>query len=119
MPEERRPSAFQDAEGPPRGIGVSFRGPKVALLEGGQTQREVMVRRITMAVAMVAAATLAACEKTGEGEYEVERPVMGTVTDTVETPTVDVGTDTMKVKVPDVDVKTPAEREKEKGNPPS
>jgi hypothetical protein len=67
---------------------------------------------------MIAAASLAACEKTGEGEYEVERPVMGTVTDTVQTPTVEVGTDTMKVKVPDIDVKTPAEREREK-NPPS
>jgi len=72
-----------------------------------------------MAVAMVAAAMLAACEKTGEGEYEVERPVMGTVTDTIETPTVDVGTDTVTVKVPDVDVKTPEEREREKGKPPS
>lgn len=69
-----------------------------------------MVRRITLAVAVVAAAMLAACEKTGEGEYEVERPVMGTVTDTVETPTVDVGSDTLKVKVPEVDVKTPEER---------
>ena len=66
---------------------------------------------------MVAAAMVAACEKTAEGEYEVERPVMGTVTDTVQTPTVDVSTDTVKVKVPDVDVKTPAEREK--GTPPS
>ena len=74
------------------------------------------MRRILVAVAMVSAATLAACEKTGEGEYEVERPVMGTVTDTIETPTVDVGTDTVSVKVPDVDVKTPDER---KGNPPS
>jgi hypothetical protein len=77
------------------------------------------VRRITIAVAMIAAATLAACEKTGEGEYEVERPVMGTVTDTVRTPTVEVGTDTATIKVPTVDVKTPAEREREKGNPPS
>lgn len=61
---------------------------------------------------MLAAASLAACEKTGEGEYEVERPVMGTVTDTVKTPTVDVGTDTATIKVPDIDVKTPSEREK-------
>lgn len=61
---------------------------------------------------MLAAASLAACEKTGEGEYEVERPVVGTVTDTVKTPTVDVGTDTATIKVPDIDVKTPSEREK-------
>ncbi len=77
---------------------------------------EVTVRRILVAVAMVSAAALAACDKTGEGEYEVERPVMGTVTDTVQMPTVDVGTDTVMVTVPDVDVKTPSER---KGNPPS
>ena len=50
------------------------------------------------------------CRKTGEGEYEVERPVVGTTTDTVLTPTVDVGTDTMTVKVPDVDITTPDER---------
>lgn len=74
------------------------------------------MRRILVAVAMVSAAALAACDKTGEGEYEVERPVMGTVTDTVRTPTVDVGTDTVMVTVPDVDVKTPSER---KRNPPS
>lgn len=50
------------------------------------------------------------CRKTGEGEFEVERPVVGTTTDTVLTPTVDVGTDTMTVKVPDVDITTPDER---------
>lgn len=77
------------------------------------------MRRITLAVTMFAAATLAACEKTGEGEYEVERPVMGTVEDTIRTPSIDVGTDTMTVKVPDVDVKTPEEREREKQKPPS
>lgn len=70
------------------------------------------MRRITIAVSLMAAATLAACEKTGEGEYEVERPALGTVTDTIETPTVDVKTDTVKVKVPDVDVKTPDERKR-------
>ncbi|MGI8844537.1 MAG: hypothetical protein ACR2HZ_12605 [Gemmatimonadaceae bacterium] len=74
------------------------------------------MRRILVAVAMVSAAALAACDKTGEGEYEVERPVMGTVTDTVQMPTVDVGTDTVMVTVPDVKVTTPAER---KRNPPS
>ena len=70
------------------------------------------MRRITIAVSMAAVAMLAACDKTGEGEYEIERPALGTVTDTVQTPTVDVDTDTMTVKVPDVDVKTPDERKR-------
>ena len=70
------------------------------------------MRKLTVAFAIVAVATLAACKKTGEGEYEVDKPVVGTTKDTVQTPTVDVGskTDTMIVKTPDVDVKTPAER---------
>ncbi len=50
------------------------------------------------------AAFLAGCKKTGEGEYEIQRPVVGTITDTVRTPTVDVGRDTHRVVTPDVDV---------------
>ena len=70
------------------------------------------MRKLTVAVAIAAVATLAACKKTGEGEDEVDKPVVGTTKDTVQTPTVDVGTktDTMVVKTPDVNVKTPAER---------
>jgi hypothetical protein len=70
----------------------------------------------------MAVVSLAACKKTGEGEYEVERPVVGTVTDTVTTPSVDVGTkttdvvvpkvvrDTAKIKTPTVDVDAPKKR---------
>jgi hypothetical protein len=82
------------------------------------------VRSITLAAA-IAAFALVACDKTGEGEYEVEKPVIGSETDTVETPSietgevkdtlnvpdVDVGTEKKEVDVPDVDVKTPSERE--------
>lgn len=70
------------------------------------------MRRLTVAFAIVAVTTFAACKKTGEGEYEVDKPVVGTTKDTVQTPTVDVGTktDTLVVKTPDVNVKTPAER---------
>ena len=50
--------------------------------------------------------TLAGCERTGEGEYEVQRPVIGTTTDTVRVPTVDVGKDTHLIVTPDVDVNT-------------
>jgi hypothetical protein len=72
--------------------------------------------------AVMAVVSLAACKKTGEGEYEVERPVVGTVTDTINTPSVDVGTkstdvvvpkvvrDTAKIKTPTVDVKGPNEK---------
>ena len=62
----------------------------------------------TMALMALAATaiTLAGCKKTGEGEYEVQRPTVGTTTDTVRTPTVDVGTktDTVIVKTPTVKV---------------
>lgn len=64
------------------------------------------MRKLTMAIALAVVVTTA-CKKTGEGEYEVERPTVGTTTDTVRTPTVDVGTkqDTLIVNTPTVDVK--------------
>ena len=63
------------------------------------------MRYITVAAALVAVTTLAACKKTGEGEYEVQKPVVGTQADTVRTPTVEVGKDTTTVNVPNVQVK--------------
>jgi hypothetical protein len=54
----------------------------------------------------MAVVSISACKKTGDGEYQVEKPVVGTQTDTIHTPTVDVGVDTAKVKVPTVQVKT-------------
>jgi hypothetical protein len=58
-----------------------------------------------MAVALLfAIAGTAACKKTGEGEYEVQRPTVGVETDTVRTPDVDVREDTVGVRVPNVDV---------------
>jgi hypothetical protein len=58
----------------------------------------------------MAVVSLAACKKTGEGEYEVEKPVVGTVTDTINTPS--IGTETTSVVVPKVvrdtvQIKTP------------
>jgi hypothetical protein len=69
------------------------------------------VRTKTLLVVTLAAATLMACRKTGENEYEVDKPVIGTEKDTVRTPDVDVGTteDTIVVKRPTVDVNTPAD----------
>lgn len=95
------------------------------------------MRKITVA-AIALAVTLGACKKTGEGQYEVEKPVVGTQTDTINTPSVNVGTkidtintptvgttkDTLivdrptagtkktEVKVPTVDVKSPNDNKK-------
>ena len=55
-----------------------------------------------LAVTIALAASLAACKKTGEGEYQVEKPVVGTQTDTIHTPSVDVGTKTDTINTPTV-----------------
>jgi hypothetical protein len=53
----------------------------------------------------ILAASITACSKTKEGDLEVEKPVVGTVTDTLNVPSVDVTTDSVKVAVPEVDIK--------------
>ena len=63
------------------------------------------MRKFAAVAAVLAVVSLSACKKTGEGEYQVERPVVGTQTDTIHTPTVEVGTDTAQVTVPKVEVK--------------
>jgi hypothetical protein len=50
----------------------------------------------------MAVVSISACKKTGEGEYQVEKPVVGTQTDTIHTPTLEVGTETTTVAVPKV-----------------
>jgi hypothetical protein len=65
------------------------------------------VRKLAVVAAVLAAVSISACKKTGDGEYQVEKPVIGTQTDTIHTPTIQVGTDTEKVKVPTVKVKAP------------
>ncbi len=52
----------------------------------------------------ILAASITACSKTESGDLEVEKPVVGTVTDTLNVPSVDVTTDTAKVTVPDIDI---------------
>ena len=64
-----------------------------------------MRKLLTLAVALTAVSTLGACKKTGEGEYQVEKPVVGTQTDTVHTPSVDVGTKTDTITTPTVGTK--------------
>ena len=69
------------------------------------------MRTTTLLAATLAAAALMGCKKTGENEFEVDKPVVTTEKDTVRTPDVDVGTteDTIVVKRPTVDVNTPSD----------
>jgi hypothetical protein len=60
------------------------------------------VQKLTLAVALAALVTLGACKKTGEGQYEVQKPVIGTETDTVNTPSIETGTVKDTVTVPTV-----------------
>jgi hypothetical protein len=63
-------------------------------------------KQLFVAGSLMTLALLGACKKTGEGQYEVDKPVVGTVKDTVNTPTVDVGTKTDTITTPTVDVGT-------------
>jgi len=79
------------------------------------------VNKLTVVVALAALITLGACKKTGDGQYEVQKPVVGTETDTVNTPTVEtgtvkdtitvptVGTEKKEVNVPKIEVNPPKE----------
>ncbi len=58
-----------------------------------------------LVVAALLAVSVTACKKTESGDLEVEKPVVGTQTDTLNVPTVEVGMDTAMVKVPTVKVK--------------
>lgn len=62
-----------------------------------------LVRKL-LAVAILAV-SITACSKTADGDLEVEKPVVGTVTDTVSVPSVEVSTDTTMIKTPDIDIK--------------
>jgi len=80
-----------------------------------------LVRKLTLAAGIAALIVTGACKKTGEGEYEVQKPTVGTTTDTIHTPTIETGTvkDTLnvpkvttekkEVNVPKVEVK-PAQK---------
>ena len=80
------------------------------------------MRKLTLAAGIAALIITGACKKTGEGEYEVQKPVVGSTTDTLHTPSVETGTvkDTInvpkvttekkEVDMPKVEVKKPSER---------
>jgi hypothetical protein len=61
------------------------------------------VRNMTLVLAFAAVWTLSGCKKTGEGQYEVQKPVVGTETDTVNTPSVETGTVKDTISVPKVE----------------
>jgi hypothetical protein len=63
------------------------------------------VRKFAAVAAILAVVSISACKKTGDGEYEVQKPVIGTQTDTIHTPSVEVGTETTNVAVPKVSVR--------------
>jgi hypothetical protein len=83
--------------------------------------RRWLVNKLTLAVALAALTALSACKKTGEGQYEVQKPVIGTESDTVNTPSVEtgtvkdtitvptVGTEKKEVNLPKVEVNEPKE----------
>ncbi|HJU64146.1 MAG TPA: hypothetical protein VJ596_00655 [Gemmatimonadaceae bacterium] len=77
------------------------------------------MRKIAAVAAFAAIAALGACEKTGEGEFQVQTPDVDVSKDTttVRTPSVDVRKDTVTMEVPNVDVKTPSERDTARRNP--
>lgn len=60
------------------------------------------MRKLFVVAAVMAVVSISACKKTGEGEYQIEKPVVGTQTDTIHTPSIDVGTETTTVAVPKV-----------------
>ena len=71
------------------------------------------MRKLKLFAALAMLSVAAACQKTGEGEYQVETPKVdvdvnaSTDTNTVRTPTVETGTkpETLIVNKPTVDVK--------------
>jgi hypothetical protein len=66
--------------------------------------RGLLVGKLLVAAALLAV-SMTACKKTESGDLEVEKPVVGTVTDTVNVPKVEVGTETTNVAVPKMEVK--------------
>lgn len=61
------------------------------------------MRKLPALVAFLALAA-AGCSKTADGDIQYEKPVIGTQTDTVNIPTVEVSTDSVKVAVPKVEM---------------
>ena len=63
------------------------------------------MKRTLLMGAAILALPLAACKKTGDNQYQVETPTIGTDTHTVTTPSVDVGTKVDTINTPVVGTK--------------
>jgi hypothetical protein len=55
--------------------------------------------------AVILTLPIAACKKTGDNQYQVQTPTIGTDTHTVTTPSVDVGTKSESISTPVVGTK--------------
>ena len=80
---------------------VIFGGPKVAFPPAVHSPQEAPVRKLMVFGAVAALFTLGACKDAGENQVEIERPTVGTTTDTITTPDIDMPD---SVVVPTVDV---------------
>ena len=60
------------------------------------------MRQLAIILSVAAVTSLAACKKTGDGEFQVKTPDLDVSTDTttIRTPTVDVGTKTDTINTP-------------------
>ena len=58
------------------------------------------MRKSAITLSLVAVSALAACQKSGDGGVIVEKPVVGTQTDTLHPPTVEMGTRTDTINTP-------------------
>jgi hypothetical protein len=63
------------------------------------------MRKVAITLSLVAVSALAACQKSGDGGVIVEKPVVGTQTDTLHPPTLDVGTRTDTINTPTMGTK--------------
>ncbi len=62
------------------------------------------MRKLLLGAALLAL-PIAACKKTGDNQYQVQTPTIGTDTHTVSTPSVDVGMKTDTINTPVVGTK--------------
>ena len=58
------------------------------------------MRKFAAVAAILAVVSISACKKTGDGEYQVQTPVVGTQTETLIVKKPVVGTKKTEVKVP-------------------
>ncbi len=63
------------------------------------------MRKTALTLAIAALTAVAACKKTGENEFQVKTPTIGTDSHTVTTPDIDVGTKKDTINTPVVGTK--------------